>query len=83
MADAGTFDTMTREELVRELKAAQDELDEVDEMRQAVLGQTGVHIGVVLLKQYEIRFARDQKRVEGRIAEIRARLAALESEPSP
>ena len=83
MADAKTFDTMTREELERELKVAQEELDEVDEMRLAVLGQTGVHIGMVALKQYKNRFARDQKRCEERIAQIRTRIAALESEPSP
>jgi len=80
---------MTREELERELQVAQEELDEVNEtpalacgasVRLAVLGQTGVHIGMVALKQYENRFARDQKRCEERIAQIRAQLAALESE---
>ncbi len=80
MADAVTFDRMTREELERELQAAQEELDEVNEMRLAVLGQMGVHIGMVILKQYENRFARDLKRCEERMAEIRARLVALERE---
>jgi hypothetical protein len=71
---------MTREELEHELQTVQEELEEVDEMRQAVLGQTGVHVGVRLLQQYRARFDRDQARFEKRLAEIRAELAALEQE---
>lgn len=83
MGDAVTFDRMTRAELERELQAAQEDLDEVNEMRLAVLGQTGVHIGMAALKQYENRFARDLKRCEECLAEIRARLGALEQGLSP
>lgn len=69
---------MTREELERELQNTEAELDEVNEMRQAVLGQTGVHVGARLLQQHRARFDRDQARLEARLAEIRAQLDALE-----
>ncbi len=69
----------TREELERELKAAEDELDEVDDLRMAILGQTGVHIGARELQKHNARFDGDQKRLTERIAQIKAQLAALES----
>lgn len=71
---------MTREELEQELQMVQEELDEVDEMRRAVLGQTGVHVGARLLAQHRARFERDQARLEHRLAEIRAQMASLERE---
>lgn len=71
---------MTREELERELQNIQGELEEVDDMRRAVLGQTGVHVGARLLQQHRARFDRDQARLEARLAEIRAQLDALEQE---
>ncbi len=67
----------TREELERELKVAQDELDEVEEMRMAILGQTGVHIGAKELQRHYARFDSDQKRLTERIAQIKAQLVAL------
>lgn len=66
-----------REELERELKTAEDELDEVDDMRMAILGQTGVHIGAKELQKHYARFDSDQKRLNERIAQIKAQLAAL------
>ncbi|MBI4787835.1 MAG: hypothetical protein HY782_12385 [Chloroflexi bacterium] len=69
---------MTRAELERELQDIQAELEEVEEMRRAVLGQTGVHVGARLLQQHRARFDRDQARLEARVAEIRALLDALE-----
>ncbi len=71
-------DTKTREELERELKTAEDELDEVDDMRMAILGQTGVHIGAKELQKHYARFDADQKRLNERIAAIKAQLASLE-----
>ncbi len=67
----------TREELERELKTAEDELDEVDDMRMAILGQTGVHIGAKELQKHYARFDSDQKRLNERISQIKAELAAL------
>ncbi len=78
-----SLEAMTRDELERALRATLEELGEVTEMRQAVLGQTGVHIGIVRLKQYELRFARDQQRLEDRRAQILTRLALLDREASP
>ena len=69
---------MTREELEHELQNVQAELEELEEMRMAVLGQTGVHVGARLLQQHRARFDRDQARLEARLAEIRAQLDALE-----
>ncbi len=71
-------DTKTREELERDLKAAEDELDEVDDMRMAILGQTGIHIGAKELQKHYARFDADQKRLNEQIATIKAQLAALE-----
>ncbi len=71
-------DARSREELERELRAAEADLEEVEEMRGAVLGQTGVHIGANELKRYNSRFDGDQKRLEQRIAEIRAQLTAMD-----
>ncbi len=68
------------EQLERELQAALAELDEVRDMRQAVLGQTGVHIGMRQLRQYRARFERDEQRLTERLAQIRAQIAALGSE---
>jgi hypothetical protein len=77
------LDTLVRAELERELQTTLDELDDLDEMRLAVLGQTGVHIGAVLLGQYNARFDRSQARLEERAAKIRARLLSLESGSAP
>lgn len=70
----------TRADLERELKMAEDELDEVDDMRMAVLGQTGVHIGAKELQKHYARFDSDQKRLNEKIAQIKAQMAALESD---
>jgi len=69
---------MTREALERELQNIQAELEVVEDMRRAVLGQTGVHVGARLLQQHRARFDRDQARLEVRLAEIRAQLDVLE-----
>ncbi len=71
-------DIRTREELERELKAAEGDLEEVEDMRMAILGQTGVHIGARELQRHNNQFDRDQKRLAERIAELKAQLANLE-----
>jgi len=73
------FETMTRTELEKELQTAETDLEEVEEMRSAVLGQTGVHIGAVELQKHYARFDGDQKRLTERIEQIRARLTDLET----
>ncbi len=69
----------TREDLERELKTAEDDLEEVEDMRMAILGQTGVHIGAKELQKHYARFDADTKRWTERIKEIRAQLANVES----
>lgn len=69
---------MTREEIQREINAAQSDLEEIDEMRQAVLGQTGVHVGARVLQEHRTKFDRDQKRIEEQLAQLREQLAASE-----
>ncbi len=76
------LDTLTRAELEGELQTALGELDDVNEMRLAVLGQTGVHIGAVQLGQYNARFERRQAQLEERVANLRARLLALDAGPA-
>lgn len=53
-------DAMSREELEKELQNTEDELEELDEMRAAVLGQTGVHIGASELKRHYAQFDGNQ-----------------------
>jgi len=74
------LDAMARAELEKELKKAADELEEIDEMRSAVLGQTGVHIGAKELQRHYDQFDGSQKRLTARIHEIRAQLANAESQ---
>ncbi len=73
------LETKTRADLEKELRTAEDELDEVDDMQMAILGQTGVHIGAKELQRHYARFDSDQKRLTEKIAEIKAQLAALET----
>ncbi len=75
-------DARTREGLERELKAAEADLEDVEEMRSAVLGQTGVHIGARELQHHNNRFDADQKRLSERIGQLRAQLAILENSPT-
>ncbi len=71
----------TREELERALKAAEDDLEEVEDMRMAILGQTGVHIGARELQRHNNQFDRDQKRLTEQIAQLKTQLAALGDAP--
>ncbi|MBI5034570.1 MAG: hypothetical protein HZB51_28945 [Chloroflexi bacterium] len=72
-------DANARAELERQLKAAEAELEEVEEMRSAILGQTGVHIGARELQKHYARFDADQKRWTERVAQLRAQLTTLET----
>ena len=68
---------LSREQLQKELDAAQAELEEVEEMRDAILGQTGVHLGVRKVGDYHTRFDHDHRRLTERIAELRKQLDAV------
>lgn len=58
---------LTREQLQAELAKAEDELDDVDEMRRFTLGQTGVHIGASRLRSLNATWDRDEARLRERI----------------
>ncbi len=77
------IDAMQRTELERELKKAEDELEEVEDMRMAILGQTGVHIGAKELQKHYARVDADTKRWTERITELKAQLAALDTQAAP
>ncbi len=76
-------DSHSQAELEIELQKALGELDDVNEMQQSILGQTGIHIGAIRLQKYRSRFDRDRERLEERIQNIRNRLSniGIESEP--
>ena len=60
------------------LAKARDELLDVQEERELILGQTGVHIGANELARLRRAWERDETRLQAWIAEIEARLAELE-----
>lgn len=74
------LDELSQDELELELQKALDELNDLIELQQAILGQTGIHIGVPLLNKYRSRFERDKERLDTRILHIRSRLANLRLE---
>ncbi len=64
----------TREELLAEMEKVEQEMQDLEEERRAFLGQTGVHIGVGLLKTRRRQYEREEEALRGRIAAIKARL---------
>jgi hypothetical protein len=66
---------MSREELLAELRKAEADLEDVQEMRLFTLGQTGVHLGAGRMKSLQGSWDRDEGRLRERIGEIQARLA--------
>jgi len=64
----------TREELLAEMEKVEQEMQDLEEERRAFLGQTGVHIGVGLLKTRRRLYEREEEALRGRIAAIKARL---------
>jgi hypothetical protein len=69
------------DQLKEALSRADLELEDVLEERQFVLGQTGVHIGANELARLRNAWAKDEARLQERIAAIGARLADLQSMP--
>lgn len=64
----------TREELLAEMEKVEQEMQDLEEERRAFLGQTGVHIGVGLLKTRRRQYEREEEALRDRIASIKARL---------
>lgn len=67
-------DVNTTEELLAELEKVEQELEDLEEERRAFLGQTGVHIGVGLLKSRRRQYEREEEALRSRIASIKAQL---------
>ena len=65
---------MTAEELKAELAKVEGELADLEEERHAFLGQTGVHIGVALLRSRRRLYEREEEALRSRIASIKALL---------
>jgi len=57
-----------------EMEKVEQEMQDLEEERRAFLGQTGVHIGVGLLKTRRRQYEREEEALRGRIAAIKARL---------
>lgn len=68
------LDAMTEEELEAELAKVEGDLADLEEERQAFLGQTGVHIGVGLLKSRRRQYEREEEALRGRIAAVKGLL---------
>ena len=67
---------MTREEIQKQLDTANEEMEELEDMQMAVLGQSGVHVGAKAVQEYRLKFERDRKRIQDRINELKTQLAS-------
>lgn len=74
MAETKELAQMSRKELETELQKARQELEWLNEDRQAYLGQTGVHIGVGHLQRVRAQFEREEQSLKERIAQLEAHL---------
>jgi hypothetical protein len=81
MDQAAELAGMDVDQLTEVLSRADGELEDVLDEREFVLGQTGVHIGAVELSRLRNAWAKDEARLQERLAAIHARLADLESMP--
>lgn len=70
---------LSREEIEGLMVRAEEELKEVGHERSMTLGGTGVHLGAKEADRLRAEFERDEKRVTGRIAELRLLLESSSS----
>ena len=68
------LDETTGVQLMAELEKLEEEMADLEEERRAFLGQTGVHIGVGLLKTRRRQYEREEEALRSRIAAIKAQL---------
>ncbi len=73
------FEGLTAEQLKLELAKAEDELEDLNEVRRFTLGQTGVHIGASRLRSLQSTWTRDEAGLRERIETLRALLASRAS----
>ncbi len=67
---------LTGDQLRAELRQVEADLEDLDEVRFATLGQTGVHLGAGKLQSLQGTWAREEKRLQERLATIQSLLAA-------
>ncbi len=65
---------LSREEIEGLIARAEEELEELGYERRMTLGGTGVHLAAKEADRLRAEFERDEKRVNGRIAELRSLL---------
>jgi len=73
--DAAATAQPDRAAIEAEIKRLQTELDDLEHERNYVLKQTGIHISAVRLKAMEDEYRNEAKRIEDRIAQLKAMLA--------
>jgi len=64
----GELLVMNQEQLQAEMDKALAELEDLEELRHGFLGQTGVHIGMRVLKSASRQFEQEEVRLKERIA---------------
>ncbi len=65
---------LSETELHAELKQVEADLEDLEEVRFATLGQTGVHLGAGKLAALQRSWARDESRLRERLEAIQALL---------
>jgi hypothetical protein len=66
---------LNKDELQQELKKAEAELEDLEEMRRFTLGQTGVHLEALRLRSMQAVWKREEALLRQRIEAINALLA--------
>jgi len=67
---------LSGERLQGELDKALASLEDLEELRGAFLGQTGVHIGIRVLKSARFQFEQEENKLKDRIAVLKKLLNA-------
>ncbi len=70
------WQSLTVEQLKAELAKAEDELQDLNDVRSFTLGQTGVHIGASRLRSLQGTWTRDEARLAERIQKLKSLLAS-------
>ncbi|MBI4294998.1 MAG: hypothetical protein HY669_02385 [Chloroflexi bacterium] len=66
--EAEKLQNISRKQLQAELDRALADLEDLEELRHGFLGQTGVHIGMRVLKSARRQFEQEETRLKERIA---------------
>lgn len=74
---------MNQEQLRAEMDKAIAELTDLEELRQGVLGQTGVHVGMRVLKSARRQFEQEEVRLKERIVTLQKLLDGGDSKSMP